>query len=324
MRQPDFYLQEFEDFLAAYPIPRSPENLYRPIAYIMGLGGKRIRPVLALMASEFNGPGYQAAMPAALAIEIFHNFSLVHDDIMDQAPLRRGKDTVHERWDINTAILSGDAMLITSYQLLEAYQGDTFKSLSQIFSRTALAVCEGQQLDMDFEDRKDVTLAEYVEMITKKTAILLGASMEMGAVAAGAGKSLQQQCFAIGRDLGIAFQIQDDYLDAFGDPKIFGKQIGGDIIENKKTYLFLKTLENARPDQVEALTSLYSDPLMDPQVKVEKVKSLYRSQGIAEITALAIKDYTERAFAILEETPLSGKSKTMVKNFALGLMGRNS
>ncbi|MCL4165974.1 UNVERIFIED_CONTAM: hypothetical protein GTU68_038733, partial [Idotea baltica] len=179
-------------------------------------------------------------MNAALSIEVFHNFSLVHDDIMDDAPLRRGEQTVHEKWDINTGILSGDAMLIMAYQLFENYEPSTFQALAKLFSKTALEVCEGQQYDVDFETRNDVTIPEYLKMIEYKTAVLVGAAMKMGAIVANASEADQNSIYEFGRHLGIAFQLQDDYLDAFGDPKTFGKQVGGDIIENKKTYLYLK------------------------------------------------------------------------------------
>ena len=208
-----------------------------PINYILQLGGKRLRPVLTLMTADIFDADYKKALDAALSVEIFHNFSLVHDDIMDDAPLRRGQQTVHEKWDLNTGILSGDAMLIMAYQLFENYEPKTFQDLAKLFSKTALEVCEGQQYDVDFETRDDVTIPEYLKMIEYKTAVLVGAAMKMGAIVANASKSDQEDIYSFGRLLGIAFQLQDDYLDAFGDPKTFGKQVGGDIIENKKTYL---------------------------------------------------------------------------------------
>jgi len=234
------YRQSFITYLQQKTTTKEPVNLYEPITYILGLGGKRLRPVLTLMTSEIFGANYTKALDAALAIEIFHNFSLVHDDIMDDAPLRRGKTTVHEKWDINTGILSGDAMLISAYQLFENYDGTIFKELAKLFSKTALEVCEGQQYDVDFETRTDVTIPEYLKMIEYKTAVLVAAGMKMGAIIANASATSQNNIYEFGRNLGIAFQLQDDYLDAFGDPKTFGKQVGGDIIENKKTFLYLK------------------------------------------------------------------------------------
>ena len=222
---------------------KEPVNLYGPISYILNLGGKRLRPVLTMMTTDILGGDHKKALDAALAVEVFHNFSLVHDDIMDEAPLRRGKQTLHKKWDLNTGILSGDAMLIYSYQLLESYPSMTFKKLLQVFSQTALEVCEGQQYDVDFESREDVTIPEYLIMIQNKTAVLVAAAMKMGAIIADKPEDVQDLIYDFGKNLGIAFQLQDDYLDAFGDPETFGKQVGGDIIENKKTYLYLKALE---------------------------------------------------------------------------------
>ncbi|MFB0942647.1 MAG: polyprenyl synthetase family protein, partial [Patiriisocius sp.] len=216
---------------------KEPASLYEPIDYILTLGGKRLRPVLTLMSADFFGGNYKQALDASLAVEMFHNFSLVHDDIMDNAPLRRGHQTVHEKWDVNTGILSGDAMLILAYQLFETYRPEVFMQLAVLFSKTALEVCEGQQYDVDFETRNDVTISQYIKMIEYKTAVLIGASLQMGAIIADASQSCQEKIYAFGKNLGIAFQLQDDYLDAFGNPLTFGKQVGGDIIANKKTFL---------------------------------------------------------------------------------------
>src|SRR5690606_23692113 len=243
------YRDLFLSHLQQEIIVRDPKNLYQPMDYILNLGGKRLRPVLTLMTADFFSGKHQEALKAAMAIEIFHNFSLVHDDIMDDAPLRRGKQTVHEKWDLNTGILSGDAMLILAYQLFETYDATTFQALAKLFSKTALEVCEGQQFDVDFETRDDVSISEYLKMIEYKTAVLVGAAMKMGAIVAEASVEDQDIIYQFGKNLGIAFQLQDDYLDVFGDPETFGKQVGGDIIENKKTYLYLKAVEFAKPDK---------------------------------------------------------------------------
>ena len=324
MEQEDFYRKAFEDYLASYRFPETPVNLYQPINYILGLGGKRIRPSLSLIACEMEDGSFENAFPAALAVEIFHNFSLVHDDIMDGAPLRRGRPTVHNRWDINTGILSGDAMLIKAYQLLEDYKPAVFRDLSRVFSATAVAVCEGQQLDMDFESRSDVTLPEYLEMIRKKTAVLLGASMQMGAAVAGADKERQERYFRVGENLGVAFQIQDDYLDAFGDPDTFGKQVGGDIIENKKTFLYLKALELADKDTVSQLQAVFADTYMDPLHKVNKVKGIYQESGVAGEAARKIKEYTEMAYSELGSLGLDPGKEGPIHSLAEALMARNS
>ncbi|AJR03109.1 polyprenyl synthetase family protein [Siansivirga zeaxanthinifaciens] len=316
------YQQEFVAFLEAYSTVKEPKNLYEPIHYILNLGGKRLRPVLTLMTADIFSGSYNLALNAALSVEVFHNFSLVHDDIMDDAPLRRGHQTVHEKWNINTGILSGDAMLIMAYQLFENYEQTTFQALAKLFSKTALEVCEGQQYDVDFETRNNVTIAEYLKMIEYKTAVLVGAAMQMGAIVANASQQDQQAIYAFGRDLGIAFQLQDDYLDAFGDPKTFGKQVGGDIIENKKSYLYLKALEFSSEDDALKLTKLFSDKTNNIEAKVETVKQIFITSGSAEATKEAIKKYTDSAFAVLENLNISEAKKDLLKAFGNSLMNR--
>ena len=299
-----------------------PKNLFEPVQYILGLGGKRLRPILTLMTAEVFGGKAKDAMDAALAVEMFHNFSLVHDDIMDDAPLRRGKTTVHEKWDVNTGILSGDAMLILSYQFFESYPAETYVELTKLFSKTALEVCEGQQYDVDFETRDDVTIPEYLKMIEYKTSVLVAAAMKMGAIVAKASPKDADAIYEFGRNLGIAFQLQDDYLDAFGDPKTFGKQVGGDIMENKKTYLYLKSLENASKDDQDGLLHLYSIKPEDSTAKVEAVKTIFKESGAVEETKKAIKNFTQKAFDALSETGLPEKNKALLKQFGKSLMER--
>ncbi|TYA74483.1 polyprenyl synthetase family protein [Seonamhaeicola marinus] len=317
------YQQEFLDFLQNYSVEKEPKGLYAPINYILQLGGKRLRPVLALMTTDVFGGAYKKALNAALAIEVFHNFTLVHDDIMDDAPLRRGKSTVHEKWDVNTGILSGDAMLIMAYQLFEGYTPEVFKTLNQLFSKTALEVCEGQQYDVDFETRNDVTIPEYLKMIEYKTSVLVAAAMKMGAVIAGANKEDQEHIYEFGRNLGIAFQLQDDYLDAFGDPKTFGKQVGGDIIENKKTYLYLKALEFASKTDQERLVHLFNTNPSATDDKVTEVKQLFISTGSETATKQAVEVYTNRAFEVLEPLKVSENRKQLLRDFGNSLMRRN-
>lgn len=318
----DRYREEFEEYLSQKIKRREPFNLYEPMIYILSLGGKRVRPVLVLMAAEMFGSDYRKALDAALAIEVFHNFSLVHDDIMDDAPLRRGMKTVHERWDINTGILSGDAMLIRAYQLFENYEGKTFRQLAQLFSKTAIEVCEGQQYDIDFESRENVSIEDYLKMIEYKTAVLVGASLKMGAIVAKASEDNCNRIYEFGRLLGIAFQLQDDYLDAFGDPGTFGKQVGGDIIENKKTFLYLTSLQKTASGEANQLEHLYSINPPDPTAKVETVKHLFESSGAAELTRLEIEKYTKMAFTVLEEMKVSEQQKELLYNFGKGLMNR--
>lgn len=319
----DRYREEFVSYLQKKIQTKEPKNLYEPITYILELGGKRLRPVLTLLTADLFDSSYKEALDAALAIEIFHNFSLVHDDIMDDAPLRRGKVTVHEKWDINTGILSGDAMLILAYQLFENYDSPIFRNLAQIFSKTALEVCEGQQYDVDFETRNDVTETEYLKMIEYKTAVLVGAAMKMGAVIANAPEEDAQKIYDFGRLLGIAFQLQDDYLDAFGDPKTFGKQVGGDIIENKKTYLYLKALDNASNNEKEQLLTLYNGTSSySNEEKVRLVKDIFQHTKAAAITRDAIEEYTNKAFTALEGLAIDNDKKEVLVTFGNTLMNR--
>src|SRR6056297_2156344 len=316
------YRSHFISYLESKTNTKEPKNLYAPITYILELGGKRLRPVLVLMATEVFGTDYKRALDAALAVEVFHNFSLVHDDIMDDAPLRRGKATVHEKWDINTGILSGDAMLINAYQLFENYEGDTFRNLAQLFSKTALEVCEGQQYDVDFETRDDVTEAEYLKMIEYKTAVLVAAALKMGGIVANASLEDQNSIYEFGRNLGIAFQLQDDYLDAFGDPKTFGKQVGGDIIENKKTFLYLKALEKGTPMQRKELSDLFSIQPKDPSDKIKTIKTLFVETGSAALTQKEIEAFTQKAFAVLEGLRIAKDKKDLLQLFGENLMRR--
>jgi geranylgeranyl diphosphate synthase type II len=316
------YRAAFLDYLSEKISTKEPVNLYEPITYILNLGGKRLRPVLVLMTTEIFGTSYKKALDAALAIEVFHNFSLVHDDIMDSAPLRRGKETVHERWDLNTGILSGDTMLINAYQLFESYEGPIFKELAQLFTKTALQVCEGQQYDIDFESREDVEIEDYLKMIEFKTAVLVGASLQMGAIVAGAPEESKKALFEFGRLLGIAFQLQDDYLDAFGDPKTFGKQLGGDIIENKKTFLYLTALQKAENADASQLEHLYSINPSDSKGKIEAIKSIFEQSGASELTRKEIKKYTKKAFDVLAQIDLPEHKKELLRKFGVSLMER--
>ncbi len=322
MQNIEAYQKSFISTLEDFAIEKEPKNLYDPVNYILKLGGKRLRPVLTLMTAEIFDGEAKEAMSAALSVEVFHNFSLVHDDIMDDAPLRRGKSTVHEKWDLNTGILSGDAMLILAYQLFENYEPKTFQALAKLFSKTALEVCEGQQYDIDFETRNDVTISEYLKMIEYKTAVLVGAAMKMGAIVAQAALEDQEAIYDFGRYLGIAFQLQDDYLDAFGNPETFGKQVGGDILENKKTYLYLKTLELGSNEDKEVFLSLMQVKPSSKEDKVKAVKTFFESTGASEATQNAVKDYTEKAFNVLEYLNISDDKKQLLRLFGEQLMNR--
>lgn len=317
------YQKDFLEFLNNKEWVREPKNLYEPIDYILQLGGKRIRPILTLMAADIFSDDYKKALPAALAVEVFHNFTLVHDDIMDAAPLRRGKATVHEKWDVNTGILSGDAMLILAYQYFENYNPDVFHQLAKLFSKTALEVCDGQQLDVDFETRNDVTIPEYINMIRLKTSVLVAAALKMGAIVAETNTENANLIYDFGLNLGLAFQLQDDFLDTFGNPETFGKQVGGDIIENKKTYLYLKALEVANEEDKGKLSYYYQRKLKENTVKIADVRRIFEQNNIPKLIKVAIEQYTNNAFDTLTKMDISDSSKTNLKNFGLWLMNRS-
>jgi geranylgeranyl diphosphate synthase type II len=316
------YQQEFLHYLQAKDWVAEPKNLYEPIDYILKLGGKRMRPILTLMAADIFAGDYKNAMPAALAIEVFHNFTLVHDDIMDDAPLRRGKETVHEKWDISTGILSGDAMLILAYQYFENYEPVVFQKLAKLFSKTALEVCDGQQLDVDFETRNDVTIDEYINMIRLKTSVLVAAALKMGAIVSETNEENANLIYAFGLNLGLAFQLQDDYLDTFGDPETFGKQVGGDIIENKKTFLYLKALEVSSAADTQKLESFFNEKLADNTIKINEVKRIFELNDIPVLIKEQIQVYTEKAFDTLSKMDISKTNKDNLKAFGLWLMNR--
>jgi len=323
MKSIETYQKQFLAYLEAYKTIREPKNLYEPIQYILNLGGKRLRPVLTLMTADCFDGEIKTALDAALAVEVFHNFSLIHDDIMDAAPLRRGHQTVHEKWDLNTGILSGDAMLIMAYQLFENYPPNIFQKLAKLFSKTALEVCEGQQYDIDFETRDTVSISEYLKMIEYKTAVLVGVAMKMGAIIANASKDDQERCYEFGKNLGIAFQLQDDYLDAFGNPETFGKQVGGDIIENKKTYLYLKALEFSSEKDKLHLKQLFSSETNNSSEKIQVTKQIFSASGSAEATQKAISFYTTKAFEILKTINISEPKKQILESFGTQLMTRD-
>ena len=317
------YHSDFVNYLESQNFVREPQNLYTPIDYILHLGGKRIRPILTLIACDVFSGDYQKALPAALAVETFHNFTLVHDDIMDDAPLRRGKQTVHEKWDINTGILSGDAMLILAYQYFENYKPEVFQKLAKLFSKTALEVCDGQQLDVDFETRNDVTIEEYLKMISLKTSVLVAAALQMGAIIAETDEIQSQHIYNFGLNLGIAFQLQDDYLDTFGDPETFGKQVGGDIIENKKTYLYLKALEVSNAQDAEKLKFFFKQKLKDNSIKILEVKRIFEQNNIPELIQERIEYYTNKSFESLQHLKISEEAKAGLKLFGNNLMNRS-
>lgn len=302
-------------------IPDSPNNLYDPITYFLKLGGKKMRPVLTLMGCELFDTNYKKAKGAALAVELFHNFSLIHDDIMDEAPLRRGNETVHQKWNSNIGILSGDALLVIAYQQLASYEPTILAQLFPLFNQTAIEVCEGQQYDMDFESRNDVAIEDYLQMIKFKTAVLLGCSLKMGAIVGGANESDAQELYNFGVNLGLAFQLQDDILDVYADQNKFGKQVGGDIIANKKTYLLLKAFEDSNSAQRSILNSLMVES--DLEKKVNGVKAIYEELDVKGKAELKMDAYYKISLNNLDAIQISEEKKKPLLELAHFLMGRD-
>jgi geranylgeranyl diphosphate synthase type II len=313
-------LKEFEVHFSGRHFPENPSTLYDPAQYILKLGGKRVRPVCVLMGNELFGDISDDSFHAATAVELFHNFTLIHDDIMDKAPLRRGMETVHAKYGEATALLAGDVMFVKAYEYLSKIQPDTFQKILPIFNQTATEVCEGQQLDMDFEKKETVGLQEYLQMITLKTSVLLAGSLQIGSIIGGASIGNQKHIYEFGRNLGIAFQIQDDYLDAFGDPVKFGKQVGGDIIANKKTFLLIHTLEVASASQKKQLQDLIQ---ANPANKVEQVLAIFKSVGVNAWANELKNEYIDKAMHHLEEIAVLNKRKEPLKFLAHFLVQRD-
>ncbi|PTT02988.1 isoprenyl synthetase [Pedobacter sp. HMWF019] len=299
-----------------------PKNLYDPISYIMNLGGKRLRPALVLLAADLFNGSLDEALPAALAIETFHNFTLIHDDIMDNAPLRRGQQTVHEKWGTNNAILSGDVMMVESNKLLTKVKVSVLKEVLDTFNATAQGVCEGQQLDMEFESREDVSIEEYIDMIRLKTAVLVGGAMKIGAIVGGATEADANLIYDFGENLGIAFQLQDDILDVYGDPEKFGKQVGGDIIANKKTYLLLKLQEMVNHEDNLLLNQQAGNK--DTLLKIERVTTLYNQYDVKGLATEQMRYYLDKAFAALSAINVPKQQKEEISGLANELMNRES
>ena len=301
------YTQLIEKEIDRLDFPKTPSNLYDPLRYFMKLGGKRMRPILTLLGAELFGERKENALPAALAVEVFHNFTLVHDDIMDEAPLRRNQPTVHTKWNQSIAILSGDVLFVKAYQLLAKQTPTQLPDFLELFNRTAIEVCEGQQMDMDFEARTDVRIAEYIEMIRLKTSVLLGCALEFGAIAGNASSKDRKAIYNFGQHIGIAFQIQDDILDLYADPETFGKQVGGDVISNKKTLLNLKAQELASAEQLEVLKQLSTTS--DLHYKVEKTKELYQVIGARQACEVTMHEHHSIAMAALNTINVSQAAK---------------
>lgn len=301
---------------------KEPSELYAPQSYILSLGGKRIRPLLTLIGCDLFRGDVNEAVHAAMTVELFHNFSLIHDDIMDNAPLRRGSVTVHEKWNSNIAILSGDAMLVNAYQELSKCKPQHLQALLELFNKTAIEVCEGQQFDMNFETKGDVSIDAYVNMITLKTAVLLGCSLQMGAIIANADKQSQQHIYNFGKEIGIAFQLKDDILDVYGNADKVGKQSGGDIISNKKTFLLLKSLELASGDTKMTLQNWIAKKEFDKEEKVIAVKNIYDQLNIKVLSETEMNRHYSSALKNLEQIDCESSKKQSLLTFASNLMER--
>lgn len=314
--------KQFTEYFNVRHFPTEPATLYEADEYFLSLGGKRVRPVMCLMGNELFDEINKDAWPVAAAIELFHNFTLIHDDIMDKAPLRRNQPTVHAKYGESTALLAGDVMLIVAYDYLNKISNDYLHKVITLFNRTAKEVCEGQQLDMDFEKQEVVKMDEYLRMIELKTSVLLAASLQLGAILGGAGQSNQEHAYAFGRNLGIAFQIQDDYLDAYGDPVKFGKQPGGDIMANKKTFLMIKALESANATQLKELKRLMQAGSTSPEDKVARVLSVFDDCGVNKWAADLKEKYITEAFEHLEEMAVVSTRKEPLRQLAHFLVQR--
>lgn len=321
---PATFIDALQNELQLTQYGQYPPELYDPIRYIMSLGGKRMRPLLTLMATYLFTDDWQKAIRPALGVEVFHNFTLMHDDIMDQAPLRRGQPTVHEKWNQNIAILSGDVMLVNAYSLLLNVEPDKVKPILARFNRTAAEVCEGQQMDMNFETRWDVTEGEYIEMIRLKTSVLLGYALELGGLVAGADAQTTQHLYEGGVNIGIGFQLKDDLLDVYGDPLKFGKQVGGDIIANKKTFLLIEALEQAKGPIKDKLIDWLTRTTFDKGEKVEAVTAIYDQLNIRQITESRITEYFTRGFANFDQISADSTRKAVLIQFAKQLVERES
>ena len=303
------FKEVFESYLENEIAEYSSSSLFEPVIYSVQNKGKRVRPVLTLMAADSIAKNFEKALPAALAVEIFHNFSLVHDDIMDNALYRRGRLSVHKKWNRNSAILSGDAMLILSYKSLETYKSETYVKMNKVLTDSALDVCKGQQMDMNFTDKIDISESQYFEMIKLKTAVLIGAALKMGVLAVGADEDVSRSFYEFGLNLGILFQLQDDYLDVFGEENIFGKVSGGDIKENKRTLFFIHSIENGSKEDVKSLLNLYSSESKDFEKKKREVVNIFKKNKSDVYLRNIIENYNQKILNLINNLPIEIKKQ---------------
>lgn len=317
-------LDKINACLSDLKFSRSPEGLYAPVTYVLSLGGKRIRPVLMLLAYNLYKEDVESILSQAVGIEMYHNYTLLHDDLMDKADMRRGKPTVHKRWDENAAILSGDAMIILAYQfLMQDCPAEYVKPVMEVFSQTALEVCEGQQWDMEFETRQDVTVGEYIGMIRLKTSVLLAGALKVGAILGGASVQDAQTLYDFGIRIGLAFQLQDDWLDVYGDPKVFGKNIGGDILCNKKTFMLITAFEKADEETRADLLRWVTAKEFEPARKIAAVTAIYNKVKAGDICQAKVEAYYQEGMRLLEQVQVEQGCKCFLQEFVTGLMHRN-
>ncbi len=312
------------EFIAGLAYDRKPESLYEPVKYVLSAGGKRIRPVLMLMAYNLFKDNPESILPTASGLETYHNYTLLHDDLMDKADVRRGRPTVHKKWDDNTAILSGDSMLVLAYERIAMCADDKLRQVLDCFTRTALEIGEGQQYDLDFENRNDVEAEEYIEMIRLKTSVLLACAMKIGAILADASEADQENLYHFGECIGLAFQLQDDYLDVYGDEKVFGKAIGGDICNNKKTYMLIQACRKASGEDKESLMKWITAPEFDKAEKVKAVTAIYNKLGIDKLAQEKMESYFEEAKKFLDDVNVDTARKAELRAYANDLMHRDS
>lgn len=318
----DELLNKVNVFLDNLPYDREPKSLYEPVSYTLSMGGKRIRPVLMLMAYNLFKNDPESILMQAVGLETYHNYTLLHDDLMDNADLRRGHETVHKRWNANTAILSGDSMLVLSYQRMASGLTDKLKPVLDTFTETALEIGEGQQYDMEFETRDDVAEAEYIEMIRLKTSVLLACALKIGAIMADASPADADNLYKFGEQIGLAFQLQDDYLDVYGDSKVFGKEIGGDISSNKKTFMLINAFNHANDAQREELTRWITAKTFDRAEKVAAVTRLYNEIGVDKLALDKIASYFEQSKKYLDAVKVDDDKKTVLRQYAEKMMSR--
>lgn len=312
-----------QNYIDSLPYNRKPESLYEPVKYVLSLGGKRIRPMLMLMSYALYRDDVERILPQAIGLETYHNYTLLHDDLMDNADMRRGMPTVHRKWDANTAILSGDSMLVLAYQRMQECPVEKLPAVLDVFTTTALEIGEGQQYDMEFETRDDVREDEYIEMIRLKTSVLLACAMKIGALMADAPQEDIDNLYRFGEQMGLAFQLQDDYLDVYGDPKVFGKAIGGDIVSNKKTYMLINAINRAQGEDLETLMRWIDAKEFDRSEKVKTVTAVYDRLGIGDLAKAKMEEYYAEALAALDRVAVEESRKSLLRDYAAKMMKRD-